>query len=242
MDNEEVQDQYNCTDQCDGNPVEITSHFWHTKTKKLWIIADPISGIEEDRFEADTFKLDHTGCLALYIMERKIGKKRSRNVRTFQEAIEWRQWAERFISNSKKRMARLVRVFGKDSLDEIFGSQVTLAMMRPLRFHRLSRARLKKPSGRDRWSDNSSGLKYGIRVPKNVKEALQVDKENGNTLWRDTIIKELEALMRMEVFEKSPSSMRKTRGKGFQFGPLRMIFDVKVDLRRSVREVPIFNA
>ena len=107
--------------------------------------------------------------LALYILERKIGKKRPRNVRTFQEAIEWRRWAERFISNSKKRMARLVRVFGRDSLDEILGSQVTLAMMRPLRFHRLCRARLKKPSGRDRRSDNSSGLKYGIRVPKNVK-------------------------------------------------------------------------
>ena len=37
MDNDEVQDQYNCTDQCDGNPVEIISRYWHTKTKKLWI-------------------------------------------------------------------------------------------------------------------------------------------------------------------------------------------------------------
>ena len=108
------------------------------------------------------FKLDHAGCLALYILERKIGNKRSRNVCTFQEAIEWRRWAERFISNSKKRMAKLVRVFGRDLLDEILGSQVTIAMMRPLKFHRLRLARLKKPSGRDRRSDNSSGLKYGI--------------------------------------------------------------------------------
>ena len=75
-----------------------------------------------------------------------------------------------------------MRVFGKDSLEEIFGYQVTLAMMRPLRFHILRLARLKKPSGRDRRSDNSSGLKYGIRVPRNGREAIQFDRENGNTL------------------------------------------------------------
>ena len=64
---------------------------WHTKTGKLWVITDPISGIEEDRFEAETFKLDHAGCLWPYIMYRKIGMKRSRNVRTSREAIEWRR-------------------------------------------------------------------------------------------------------------------------------------------------------
>ena len=109
---------------------------------------------------------------------------------------------------------RLVRVFGKDSLEEIFGYQVTLAMMRPLKFHRLRLARLKKPSGRDWRSDNSSGLKYGIRVPRNAKEAIQFDWENGNTLWRDAILKELEALMSMHVFEKFPSSLRKAKGEG----------------------------
>ena len=69
MKNEEVQDHYNCTDQCDGNPVEILSHLWHTKTGKLWVITDLISGIEKDRFEAEMFELDHAGCLALYIMD-----------------------------------------------------------------------------------------------------------------------------------------------------------------------------
>ena len=43
--------------------------------------------------------------------------------------------------------------------------------------------------------------------------------------------------MNMEVFEKFPSSVRKARGKGFQFAPLRMVFDVKVDLRRKARLV-----
>ena len=29
--------------------------------------------------------------------------------------------------------------------------------------------------------------KYGVRVPRNVKEALEIDAKNGNTLWVDAI-------------------------------------------------------
>ena len=94
---------------------------------------------------------------------------------------------------TKKRMSILVRIFGKDSLEEIFWSQVTIAMMRPLRFHRLRQARLKKPCGRYQRSPNNSGLKYGISVPSNAKEAIQVDQESGNLLWYNSILKELEA-------------------------------------------------
>ena len=36
--------------------------------------------------------------------------------------------------------------------------------------------------------------KYGIRVPKTVKKALQIDKENGNTFWQDAIAKEMQAV------------------------------------------------
>ena len=79
-------------------------------------------------------------------------------------------------------------------------------MLRPLRFHRLLQARLKKPSGRDRHSPNKSDLNYGIRFPRNAKEAIKFDIENGNLLWYNAILKELEALMSMEVFKKLPSS------------------------------------
>ena len=39
--------------------------------------------------------------------------------------------------------------------------------------------------------------------------------------------------MYMKVFRRLPSSLCKARAKGYQFVPLRMIFDVKVDLRRK---------
>ena len=81
--------------------------------------------------------MDYAGCLALYILKSTIGMARARNTRIFRQAKEWREWAEKFVSNTKKPMARLVKVFGRDSLDEIFGSQVKIAMLRPLRFHRL---------------------------------------------------------------------------------------------------------
>ena len=50
------------------------------------------------------------------------------------KAREWREWAEKFVSNTKKCVARLVKIFCRDLLDEIFESQVTIAMLRPLRF------------------------------------------------------------------------------------------------------------
>jgi hypothetical protein len=33
--------------------------------------------------------------------------------------------------------------------------------------------------------------KFGIELPKTAKEALELDKKNGNTFWADTIAKEM---------------------------------------------------
>ena len=33
--------------------------------------------------------------------------------------------------------------------------------------------------------------KYGIKIPKNVKDVLRIDKERNNTLWQDVIILEM---------------------------------------------------
>jgi hypothetical protein len=45
-------------------------------------------------------------------------------------------------------------------------------------------------------------LKYGIRVPRNVKQDLLMDQENGNTHWHDAIKKEMDALLERGVFNK----------------------------------------
>ena len=80
-------------------------------------------------------------------------------------------------------------------------------------------------------------MKYGIKVPRNSKEVLQFDRENGNYIRVNIILKELEVLMSMSVFKKLPSSLCNSMAKGYQFAPLRMILDVKVDLMRKSRLV-----
>ena len=45
--------------------------------------------------------------------------------------------------------------------------------------------------------------KYGIRVPNIVEEAIIIDKEHGDTLWWDAIMKEMKNVRpALEVFEK----------------------------------------
>jgi hypothetical protein len=80
--------------------------------------------------------------------------------------------------------------------------------------------------------------KFGIRIPKNVKQALQFDRENGNTFWADAISKEMSALERLDCFEFVDPSTSFSRAEGWQFAPMHMIFDIKQeDLRHKARFV-----
>jgi hypothetical protein len=36
--------------------------------------------------------------------------------------------------------------------------------------------------------------KFGIELPKTVKEALELDKKKGNTFWADAIAKEMKGV------------------------------------------------
>jgi hypothetical protein len=80
-----------------------------------------------------------------------------------------------------------------------------------------------------------SQYEFGVKVPGSVVEAMQLDKANGNTLWKDAIEKEMGAIMDLNTFnilekgEKAPP--------GHVRVPLNMIFTVKHDLRRKARLV-----
>jgi Reverse transcriptase (RNA-dependent DNA polymerase) len=75
--------------------------------------------------------------------------------------------------------------------------------------------------------------KFGIEVPKTVLEALQMDKANGNHLWRDAIQKEMTnvqpAFQILDDGDIVPV--------GYQFIKCHMIFDVKMDFTRKARFV-----
>ncbi len=75
--------------------------------------------------------------------------------------------------------------------------------------------------------------KYGIRLPKTVAEALQLDGENGNTLWYDAIQKEMKNVQ--VAFRFLPEGERAPIG--YKQIPCHIIFDVKMDFTRKARFV-----
>ena len=77
--------------------------------------------------------------------------------------------------------------------------------------------------------------KFGFEIPKTVKRALELDKENGNTLWQDAIDKEMQnvriAFKVVEDESEIPSNS--------QYMECHMVFDVKLEsnFRRKARLV-----
>jgi len=76
--------------------------------------------------------------------------------------------------------------------------------------------------------------KYGIRIPKSVKEALAIDKENGDTQWADAIRKEMGAI-RSNALEQYDGDVRDL--VGYQLITGHLVFDVKLgeNFRRKAR-------
>ena len=77
------------------------------------------------------------------------------------------------------------------------------------------------------------GYKFGIRMPTSVKEALEIDRQNKNTLWYDAIMKEMKNVrVAFDIKE------RKTKPPpGYKHVNLMMIFDIKMDFTRKARLV-----
>ena len=75
--------------------------------------------------------------------------------------------------------------------------------------------------------------KYGIRVPRSVKDALSLDEENGNSFWIESIRKEMKnnkvAFDILDRGKKAPVGHKRV--------PCHLIFDVKMDFSRKARFV-----
>ena len=78
-------------------------------------------------------------------------------------------------------------------------------------------------------------MKYGVKVPRTVREALILDQENGNTLWQDAIAKEMSNVkVAFDIHEKGNDasvSQRRTYIECY------LIFDVKMDMTQKARFV-----
>ena len=76
-------------------------------------------------------------------------------------------------------------------------------------------------------------MKFGVKIPATVEEAEKFDQENGNTLWTNSINKELKnvivAFKLLQDGEVPPVGSKEI--------PYHFIFDVKFDLSRKARLV-----
>ena len=82
--------------------------------------------------------------------------------------------------------------------------------------------------------------KYGVRIPKSVEEALQIDKENGNHLWGDAIRKEMSKVAaafdpRHDLDPEAIRSRRDLSLTGYQEIRCHIVFDCKIDFTRKAR-------
>mmetsp|Transcript_5420 Transcript_5420/g.8000 ORF Transcript_5420/g.8000 Transcript_5420/m.8000 type:complete len:119 (+) Transcript_5420:3125-3481(+) len=77
-----------------------------------------------------------------------------------------------------------------------------------------------------------TGYKFGLRFPDSVQEALEIDKENGNTLWQDAITKEMQ-----NVYIAFDIRSETQAPPGYCKIPHRIIFEIKMDFTRKARLV-----
>ena len=55
--------------------------------------------------------------------------------------------------------------------------------------------------------EDGNKVKFGVKVPKTVKEAYELDKKNGNILWVKAIQKELDQIMDFDTFHVLPDKV-----------------------------------
>ena len=75
--------------------------------------------------------------------------------------------------------------------------------------------------------------KYGIRIPKSIQEAIEIDRENGNTLWMDAVRQEMKNVrVAFEEHEGDPNQL-----VGYTQITGHIVFDVKLgeNFRRKAR-------
>ena len=77
--------------------------------------------------------------------------------------------------------------------------------------------------------------KYGVRIPKSVKEAIEIDSQNHNSLWWDSLMKEMKNVRcAFEVYEGKVEDL-----VGYQKVKRHIVWDVKLgeNFRRKARLV-----
>ena len=103
----------------------------------------------------------------------------------------------------------------------------------------IEKAKAKAKSKKNLGDPNYCRMKYGIRVPRNYKEAMMLDKLNGNRKWGDAVDKEMSKIKSY----KTATSLGKgaKTPEGYHRITVHMVFDVKSSGVHKVRLVAAGN-
>ena len=82
---------------------------------------------------------------------------------------------------------------------------------------------------------NAIRYKFGVRIPRDVKEAYELDRQNGNTFWVDAIQCELNQLFKYDTFHNK-GQLQKTLN-GCQPIRCHFVFDIKQSGKHKARFV-----
>ena len=171
----EINDHFSPVDNDDtiggARVTSIVGNRWkdgHFQFKVTW-------STNEDTWESySDLKLDHPRLLAGYINTH--ASKIQRNKRRTEPCITW---ATKTYRDLNRAVRRLIRDFHFE-----FDDHEDIKCVR----------RTAKTNNKKRKSYRAETFKYGVKVPRNVKEALKFDDDNNNTYWWDAIRKEMKSL------------------------------------------------
>eukprot|EP00957_Ditylum_brightwellii_P073765 5606043-Ditylum_brightwellii.AAC.1 len=105
---------------------------------------------------------DHPRMTACYVLEHQV----SQSKRGGNQVLQWARKVERGLDHAVRQMVRLYDTFLDDDNN-----------VRHIRRVQKGSKKRKKPKAKLR-------MKYEIKVPSNVKEAIWFDEENGDTFGR----------------------------------------------------------
>ena len=217
--------------------IDIDNAERRRRDGKLQLKAKFVVNDEHAWVPFDIIKADYPAIVARYLLENKVdnptGGSKYRTGR-------YSRWARTFLRQLRRTIRRMHRLYGHrtyvrlDDGDSIFASE-----QRSSRTARRHTNNVRRPTKRKKKGVNDrikqTTIKYGIKVPRNVREALTLDRINRNKKWEEAMEREIGTLIDLGCFAFHPPNYKP--GRDYQFAPLRMIFDVKHDFRHKARLV-----
>ena len=209
--------------------VRFRTRWVDNKQEIIFVAVDKYNDPQDCSFE--DLEKDAPYLLANFILSKKIFQKK--HAKLF-------KWAKGIKATADKAVIILQahsRRFGIMPHGTHPSPEVSCRRTAPSQTGRMLPSKTKRPSKNQRSLEPSNEHQFGIRIPRNVEEAINFDKANGNRLWQDAIIDELRSLWDMKTFSLVCRSELNKVINTHQFAPLRMIFNVKACLRRKARLV-----